>query len=167
MQQSKPNKATGAACGLALEHTGGGWRAPHDPNASSASLAACVRATPPLWVDGALTISCLARFQACARMRARWLLWLCCSSSTVTGEHSVLCSPVTVRPQAGKNPFLFLPTLQMACKCSAPELDCTLGFIISPLFVPDSIKVSCKEIIPLLQEIVAPLLSVDFSPPHL
>lgn len=72
MQQSKPNKATGAACGLALEHTGGGWGAPHDPNASSVSLAACVRVTPPLWVDGALTISCLAHFQACAWTLARW-----------------------------------------------------------------------------------------------
>lgn len=33
---------------------------PHDPNASPASLAACVRVTPLLWVYGALTISCLA-----------------------------------------------------------------------------------------------------------
>lgn len=31
-----------------------------------------------------------------------------------------------------------------------------------PLFVPDSIKASCKEIIPLLQEIVALLLSIGF-----
>lgn len=34
-----------------------------------------------------------------------------------------------------------------------------------PLFVPDSINVSCKEIIPLLQEIVARLLSIDFFSP--
>lgn len=43
----------------------------------------------------------------------------------------------------------------------ASKLECTQIYYI-PLFVPDSIKVSCKEIIPLLQEIVALLLSVFF-----
>lgn len=41
----------------------------------------------------------------------------------------------------------------------ASKLERTQIYYI-PLFVPDSINVSCKEIIPLLQEIVVLLLSV-------
>lgn len=86
-----------------------------------------------------------------------WALYACC-------YFNILCSPgfsCACKAASRENLNSLLQPLFASAPQMASKLECTQIYYI-PLFVPDSIKVSCKEIIPLLQEIVALLLSVFF-----